>query len=155
NLKVLVTSRERLDVYGEHNYAVPPLMVADPNRLPSTDRLAQFGAVRLFVDRARAVSPGFALTDDNARVVVEICRRLDGLPLPIELAAARVRLMTPSAIAARLEDRLAFLTGGPRDHPTRLRSLRAAIAWSNDLLSGEEHELFRRLSVFAGGFTPA
>ena len=110
-------------------------------------------AVALFADRARAVEPTFTVSDENAAVVAELCARLDGLPLALELAAARVRLLSPEAILARLGDRLALLTGGSRDQPARLQTLRNTLAWSHDLLSEREQGLFARLSVFAGGFT--
>jgi len=152
-LKVLVTSRVLLRVSGEHVYAVPPLTLPQPgHQLPVAD-VARFEAVRLFVTRAQAVKPGFALTRENAPAVVEICQRLDGLPLAIELAAARVRLLAPQAMVARLGNRLALLTGGVRDHPARQQTLRAAIDWSYDLLSTEEQELLAALAVFVGGCT--
>jgi len=168
HLTVLVTSRSVLRVYGEHDHPVPPLALPDRlnqsgagDALPplgsgapsSLDELAANGAVRLFVDRARAANPDFRLSDQNARTVVDICRRLDGLPLAIELAAARVAHLPPGALLAHLEHRLELLRGGPRDQPVRLRSMRDAIAWSYDLLSPDERTLFRRLAVFAGGFT--
>ena len=123
---------------------------AGPLRLD--DALAS-EAVRLFVDRARAVQSHFALTEANAETIVAICRRLDGLPLAIELAASRVRLLPPKAILARLDSRLSLLTGGGRDRPERQQTLRGAIAWSHDLLDRAEQILFRRLAVFAGGWT--
>ena len=150
-LKVLATSRIPLRLRAEREYPVPPLGL--PRRTPSPPlaQLMQFDAVRLFVARAQAVKPDFAITDDNAPVVAEICRRLDGLPLAIELAAARVRMLSPRAILVRLERRLPFLTGGARDAPHRHRTLRDTIAWSYDLLPPEERILFRRLAVFVGG----
>ncbi len=138
HLKVLATSRVVLRVSDEHDVPVHPLPAPD--------------AVQLFVTRARAASPAFALTAANQAAVAAICTRLDGLPLAIELAAARVRALSPAALLARLEDSLSLLTGGARDQPVRLRSLRDAIAWSYDLLSPDEQALFRRLAVFAGGF---
>ena len=148
-LKVLATSRERLRLQGEQVYPVPPLGLPAPDGVdPGASE-----AVRLFVERARAVEPAFALGDENAAAVAEICRRLDGLPLAIELAAARTRLLPPSAMLARLERHLPLLAGGPRDLPARQRTLRDAIAWSHDLLDDDERALFRRLAVFAGGWT--
>jgi predicted ATPase/DNA-binding CsgD family transcriptional regulator len=152
-LKVLVTSREMLRLSAEHCYPVPPLVLPDLQRLPPLKFLAQVEAVRLFVTRAQAVQPDFELTTANALAVATICRRLDGLPLAIELAAARGPLLPPEAMLARLERRLPWLTGGARDAPPRHRTLRAAIAWSYDLLEPDEQRLFRRLGVFAGSCT--
>ncbi len=151
-LVVLVTSRERLRVTGEHVFPVPPLDVPDPG----ADQLAAVAAnpaVQLFVARAQAVAPRFRLTSANARSVAEICRRLDGLPLALELAAARSDILSPAALLGRLERRLPLLTGGGRDLPERLRTMRDAISWSHDLLSPDEQVLLRRLSVFSGGFS--
>ena len=120
---------------------------------PTLEQLSQYEAVRLFIERAQAVKPDFAVDNDNAPAVAEICHRLDGLPLAIELAAARVRLLPPQALLARLEQRLPLLTGGARDAPARQQTLRDTIAWSYDLLQPEEQALFRRLAVFAGGCT--
>jgi len=150
-LKVLVTSREVLRLYGESNYPVPPLSVPDPQRLPPLERLTQYEAVALFIDRARAVAPDFAVTNDNAPAVAEICHRLDGLPLAIELAAARVRVLPPQSMLVELSHRLTFVAGRARDLPTRQRTLRGAIDWSHDLLTDDEQKLFRRLGVFVGG----
>ena len=151
-LTVLATSRAPLRVRAEQEYPVPPL--APPERRPNAAaEVAGNPAVALFDARARAVAPDFALTDANATAVGEICRRLDGLPLAIELAAARVKVLSPQALLARLSNRLAVLTTGARDQPERLRTMRATIAWSDDLLSPEEQALFRRLAVFAGGCT--
>jgi non-specific serine/threonine protein kinase len=155
-LKALITSRNVLRVTGEHDFPVLPLALPDrPDHayLPSLDELARNDAVTLFVTRAQAALPGFALTEENASAVVEICSRLDGLPLAIVLAAAWVRALSLEALVARLGSRLALLTGGARDQPARLRTMRDAIAWSHDLLPPMERVLFRRLAVFAGGFT--
>jgi predicted ATPase/serine/threonine protein kinase len=151
HLKIMVTSREALRVYGEHEFPVPPLMLPDVRSISSVEALSQYPAVALFVQRAVAVKPDFDLTRENAPAVIEICARLDGLPLAIELAAARVKVLSPSALLARLASRLQLLTGGSRDLPQRQQTLRAAIDWSYDLLSTAEQRLFRRLSVFVGG----
>jgi len=152
-LRLLVTSRAPVHVRGEHTLPVPPLAVPDPARLPPIDALARVSAVALFVARAEAAAPDFALTLATAPAVAAICRRLDGLPLAIELAAARVTLLSPEALLARLEQRLPLLVGGARDLPERQQTLRAAIAWSYDLLHAGEQALFRRLCTFAGGAT--
>src|ERR687894_2385677 len=152
-LKVLATSRIPLGVYGEHEYAVPPLAVPDPKRLPGLEALSQYEAVRLFIERARAAKADFAVTSENAPAVAEICARLDGLPLAIELAAARVKLLPPGAMLGRLGRRLKLLTGGARDLPERQRTLRGAIEWSHTLLEEGEKTLFARLAVFSGGRT--
>ena len=151
---VVATSRTRLRLRGEREFPVPPLATpsAAEDRRPPLAGLTGVAAVRLFVERAGEVRPGFALTADNAAAIAEICRRLDGLPLAIELAAARVKLLPPAALLARLESRLPLLVRGPRDVPVRQRTMRDAIAWSYDLLSPAEQALFRRLSVFAGTF---
>jgi predicted ATPase len=151
-LEFLITSRIRLGVQGEHEYGVPPLDVPDNGAVSPAD-LMGCSAVRLFVERAQAAKSDFALTDDNASAVVEISRRLDGLPLAIELAAARVKLLPPRAMLSRLEHRLTLLTGGGRDRPARQQTLRGAIAWSYDLLASTERTLFARLSVCIGGCT--
>jgi non-specific serine/threonine protein kinase len=151
-LTVLVTRRAVLHLSGEHVVAVPPLALPDPTQLPPLETLAAIGAVRLFAVRARAVSADFALTEATAATVAAICRQVDGLPLALELAAARVGLLPPAALLARLERRLPLLTGGARDQPERLRTMRDAIGWSVDLLSPVEQRLFRRLGVFVGGF---
>ena len=150
DLKILVTSRFVLHVYGERELSVPPLALPDRRTAPSAAHLAQFEAVRLFVDRAQAARADFALVDENASAVAEICQRLDGLPLAIELAAARVRALPPRAMLQRMERRLPLLTGGARDLPARQQTLRGAIAWSYDLLEPDEQALFRRLAVFRG-----
>ena len=151
HLKLLVTSRSRIDVRGEREFPVAPLPVPDPRHAADLTTLARSPAVALFVDRARAVRPDFELTASNARAVVEICARLDGLPLAIELAAARVRLLPPEAISTRLHDSLGLLATTSRDVTERQRTLRGAIQWSYDLLSDDEGALFRQLAVFLGG----
>ncbi len=168
-VKVLVTSRVVLHIYGEHDFEVPPLAL--PPAASSHDAaytqdtadgltsveaikcLPQYDAVRLFLERAQAARSDFKLTPENVSVVGEICRHLDGLPLAIELAAARIRILTPSAMLARLSSRLKLLTGGAQDLPVRHQTLRSAIAWSYDLLEEEDKKLFRRLGVFVGGRT--
>jgi predicted ATPase/class 3 adenylate cyclase len=152
-LTVLATSRAPLRLRAEREWPVPPLGLPDRARLPPLDRLTQYAAVRLFAERAQAVRPDFAVTTANAPAVAEICWRLDGLPLAIELAAARVKAFPPEALLRRLERRLGALTGGARDLPLRQQTLRGAIAWSHDLLGEAERVLFRRLAVFAGGAT--
>jgi predicted ATPase/DNA-binding XRE family transcriptional regulator len=155
-LKVLVTSREVLHIYGEHEFDVPPLSLPDVDRLPTLEDLSRYEAVRLFVERTAQTSlnRNFALTEENASSVVEICARLDGLPLAIELAAARIKdLGSPQAILSRLQNKLDLLAGGPRDVPARQQTLRDAIHWSYELLSEEEKRVFEPLSVFAGGCT--
>jgi predicted ATPase/DNA-binding CsgD family transcriptional regulator len=153
DVTMLVTSRVRLRVSGEREVPIAPLGLVELDRHLSVTDVATSDAVRLFVARAEAVQPGFALTPENAVAVAEICRRLDGLPLAIELAAARVKVLPPAALLARLDHRLPLLTGGGPDHPERQQTMRAAIAWNHDLLTPEEQRLFRRLAVFAGGFT--
>jgi predicted ATPase len=160
-LKMLVTSREMLHLYGEKEFPVPPLRLPDPRHLPPLEQLIQYEAVALFIERALLVQPDFAVTNDNAPAVAEICYRLDGLPLAIELAAARVKLLPPGVMLQRLQShvlsgrdgRLKVLTGGARDLPARQQTLRGAIEWSHDLLGEEEKRLLRRLSVFVGGCT--
>jgi predicted ATPase len=153
SLKVLVTSRAALHVYEEHEFPVSPLALPDVKTLPPLEVLSQYSAITLFVQRAAAVKPDFKLTEDNAPAVAEICARLDGLPLAIELAAARAKLLSPSAMRTRLASSLQLLTGGARDLPARQQTLRQAIDWSYDLLNAPEQKLFRRLSVFVGGCT--
>jgi predicted ATPase/DNA-binding XRE family transcriptional regulator len=152
-LKLLVTSREVLHLYGEHEFGVPPLALPDRIHLPPLERLMQYEAVRLFIQRAQAVKADFAVTSASAPAVAEICCRLDGLPLAIELAAARVKLFSPQALLSRLEHRLVLLTGGGRDLPTRHQTIRGAIDWSYHLLDVAEQMLFARLGVFVGGCT--
>ena len=152
NLTILTSSREVLHVRGEHEYAVPPLSMPDPLHLPSLAQLSQYDAVALFVQRARAARNDFAVTNENAPAVAELCARLDGLPLAIELAAARVKLFSPETLLSRLGQRLALLTGGGRDLPARQQTLRGAIDWSYNLLRADEQRLFARLAVFVGGF---
>jgi predicted ATPase/class 3 adenylate cyclase len=153
DLKVLATSRIPLGIYGEKEYPVPPLSLPEPERLPSLERLTQYEAVRLFIERAQDVRPEFSVTNENAPAVAEVCARLDGIPLAIELAAARVKVLTPQKILPRLSDRLKLLAGGARDLPERQRTLRASLEWSHALLEEGEKMLFARLSVFAGGRT--
>jgi predicted ATPase/class 3 adenylate cyclase len=151
DLKVLATSRTLLRIYGEHEYAVRPLELPDPDHLPPIETLRQYEAIRLFIERAHAANTHFSLTNENAPAVAEICARLDGLPLAIELAAARIKLLSPQAMCSRLGNPLKFLTGGARDLPERQRTLRGAIAWSHALLDEGEQVLFARLSVFSDG----
>jgi predicted ATPase/class 3 adenylate cyclase len=153
HLKVLATSRTPLRLYGGREYPVPPLSVPDPRRVPTVEALTHYEAVRLFIESARALKPDFTITNESAPAVAEICARLDGLPLAIELAAARIRMLPPKALLARLGNRLKLLTGGAHDLPERQRTLRGAIEWSYDLLEESEKTLFGRLSVFAGGRT--
>jgi predicted ATPase/transcriptional regulator with XRE-family HTH domain len=154
-LKVLVTSRARLQLSGEHLLRVPPLALPDPHDLPPLDVLAQVPSVALFVQRAQAVAPAFALHAANAAAVASVCQRLDGLPLAIELAAARSVLFTPQALLAHVQSPLAVLTGGARDRPAHQQTLRRTIAWSYDLLLPHDQRLFARLGVFGGSFTSA
>ena len=151
-LRLLVTSRIALRVTGEHEIALGPLEVP-PNDVVAVERLGENAALRLFVDRARAVRPGFALTAANASIVRDICRHLDGLPLAIELAAARMKIFSPATLLVKLEQRLDVLADGPRDRPARHRTLRDTFAWSHTLLGAAHQVVFRRLAVFAGGAT--
>jgi predicted ATPase/DNA-binding XRE family transcriptional regulator len=153
HLKLLVTSREVLHVRGEREFVVQPLTLPDPIPFPERERLIRTGAVALFLERAREMIPDVAFTDDDLLLIAEICRRVDGLPLAIELAAARLKLLSLSALLERLEHRLTILTGGPRDLPERQQTLRNTLEWSYELLTKEEQLLFRRLSVFVGGCT--
>jgi predicted ATPase/class 3 adenylate cyclase len=151
-VKAIVTSRAPLRLAGEQEVSVPPLALPE-DESPHPEQISRYEAIALFVERARAVDPAFALTTDNAAAVVEICARVDGLPLALELAASRVRALTPRAIVERLEKRLPLLRTTARDVPERQRTLRAAIAWSYDLLLDSERVLFRRLATFVGGWT--
>ena len=150
-LRVLVSSRSSLRISGEQECPVPPLAVPDPDTSPAPDALAGCESVRLFAERAAAVLPDFAVDEQNAPAIAQIARRLDGLPLALELAAARVKLLPPEAILARLEHSLRLLTGGGRDLPDRQQTLRATIAWSHDLLTEGARRLLATCSVFAGG----
>jgi len=152
-LKILVTSREVLHLRGEKEFPVPPLELPALQGPAPIEALSQYAAVQLFIARALDVKPAFAVTNENAPAVAEICVRLDGLPLAIELAAARVKLFAPEALLARLSNRLALLTGGRRDVPARQQTLRNTIAWSYNLLDEGEKKLFMRLSVFVAGWT--
>jgi predicted ATPase/class 3 adenylate cyclase len=152
-LKIIASSREILRVYGEHDYPVPPLGLPAKTRRQTIAVLSQYEAVRLFIERAKAAKPGFDITEENAPAIAEICTRLDGLPLAIELAAARSRMLPPNAMLERLNGRLKLLTGGARNLPARQQTLRGAVDWSYDLLTDDEKKLFARLSVFAGGWT--
>ncbi len=152
-IKVLVTSRSPLRIRGEREFVVSPLDIPEPIDAPAVADVSAVPSVQLFVERAGAVSPSFHLTDGNADAVAAICRRLDGLPLAIELAAARTRLLSPVALLQRLDPLLPVLVGGPRDLPERQQTIRASITWSHDLLPDAGRSLFRRLSVFAGGWT--
>ena len=150
-LNVLITSRELLQVSGEYDYPVEPLAVPDLRRLPETDDLARVDSVALFLSRARAVNAELQLSRQNAATVAQVCCRLDGLPLAIELAAARARVVPLERMLREIENRLRFLVGGPRNEPERRRTLRATIDWSYDSLTADEQSLFRRLSVFVDG----
>ena len=152
-LKVLVTSRVKLHVRAEREFAVLPLSVPNPKRLPDLLALSQYEAVALFIERAQVARPDFQVTNTNALAVAGICARLDGLPLAIELAAARIKHFSPQALLSRLEQGLAILTGGARDLPARHQTLRGTIDWSYELLSLEEQQLFRRFAVFVDGCT--
>jgi predicted ATPase/DNA-binding CsgD family transcriptional regulator len=152
-LVILVTSREVLHLSSEHLFLVPTLSLPDLAQLPDHEQLLQYAAVSLFVQRAQASKSDFTLTQANGRVIAELCVRLDGLPLAIELAAARIRLLPPQALLARLSQRFQILTGGSRTLPERQKTLRNTIQWSYDLLNEEEQRLFRLLSVFVGGCT--
>jgi predicted ATPase/DNA-binding SARP family transcriptional activator len=154
-LRILATSREPLGVSGELTWPVPGLELPDASTLTSIEELHRYAAIRLFVERAAATRPGFALGSMDAQAVSLLCRRLDGIPLAIELAAARTRAMSPQEILRRVDDRFKLLTGGTRGALERQQTLRATVDWSHDLLDPSERVLFRRLSVFAGGWTLA
>ncbi|MGH2352814.1 MAG: ATP-binding protein, partial [Chloroflexota bacterium] len=153
HLRVLATGREALGIAGETAWRVPSLGLPDARHLPPVEVLSQYEAVRLFIDRALAVQPGFRVTNQNALAVVQVCARLDGIPLAIELAAARVRVLPVEQLLVRLEDRFRLLSGGSRTALERHQTLRAAVDWSYDLLTEPENAVFARLAVFAGGFT--
>src|SRR5258708_23251234 len=156
NLKMLVTSRAVLHVSGEHEFPVPPLAVPNLKQLPEREALTRYAAVALFLQRARAIKLDFQLTNTNARTIAEICARLEGLPLAIELAAARIKLLSPQALLARLDRRFQVLAGGARDLPARQQTLRNTIQCSYDLLNTEEQRRFRQLpaSVAARTLVP-
>ena len=152
-VKLIVTSRELLRIAGEHVFPVPPLALLDARRVAGPADVSDNAAVNLFVERAQSAQPSFQITAQNAAQIAELCVHLDGLPLAIELAAARVALLSPGAMLKRLGDRLKLLTGGARDVPTRQQTLRNTLVWSHELLDDNERSLFARLAVFAGGFT--
>ena len=153
HLKVLVSSRTRLHVRGEQDYVVPPLALPDPQQLADSGALSQYAAVALFLQCAWALQPDFQITGLSTRAIAEICLRLEGVPLAIELAAARIKQLSPHALLARLEQRLPVLTSGPQDAPVRQQTLRNTLAWSYSLLDPWEQWLLRQLSVFVGGST--
>lgn len=153
HVNVLATSREPLQIYGEHRYQVPPLALPDLRYFPSFEELAEYAAIQMFVVRAQAVNSEFALTPANARQVAEVCARLDGLPLAIELAAAQLYDLTLADVVAQLADRLALLSEGPRDRAARQRTMRGAIEWSYSLLSPAEQQLFNQTGIFVGRFS--
>ena len=155
SLSILATSREVLGVDGERKWPVPPLSLPEDGEAPTAATLPAFDAVRLFEQRAQLVLPSFALSDDNAAAVLQVCRRVDGLPLAIELAAARMRILSAGQLAERLDDVFTVLVGGSRTAPPRHQALRGTLDWSHDLLADDERAAFRRLAVFAGGFTLA
>jgi predicted ATPase/transcriptional regulator with XRE-family HTH domain len=152
-LRILATSREPLSIAGETNFRVPALTAPDPHTLPPLDQVLLFPAVQMFVERARAAQPAFRVNESNATLLAQVCARLDGIPLAIELAAARVRMLTLAQIAARLDDRFQLLTGGSRTALPRHQTLQALIGWSYELLPEEERMLLRRLAIFTGGWT--
>lgn len=150
-VKIIVSSRAALRVYGEQEFPVPPLGLPDLGHLPDVERLSQYEAVKLFIERAAAAKPDFQVTNENAPAVAAICSRLDGLPLALELAAARIKLLPPQAMLGRLEHALPLLSGGARDLPERQQTLRGAIAWSYDMLDAPVQRLLARFGVFRGG----
>jgi predicted ATPase/DNA-binding CsgD family transcriptional regulator len=152
-LTILATSRASLQISGEHEYPVAPLQIMDMPASPTLEDLGRSDAVRLFVVRSQSVKPEFALTEENGLAIVDVCRRLDGLPLAIELAAARTKVLPPASLRTRLAHSLPLLTGGGRDLPAHQQTMRTTIAWSYDLLSTAEQRFFRHLAVFVGGFT--
>ncbi len=152
-VKILASSRARLNISAEHEYQVSPLVIPDGSRVRRAATVADVPAVRLFVERARAARAGFALTDENAGAIADICLALDGLPLAIELAAARVKMIPPEALLARVAGKSLSLDGGARDRPARQQTLRATIDWGYELLTPAEQRLFRRLAVFVRGWT--
>ncbi len=153
DVKVLVTSRIPLRIRGEHRFPVGPLPPPDTADAADVDALKANPAVGLFIQRARAVRPGFELTSENGAAIAAICQRLDGLPLALELASSRLQVLSPAALLAQLTDRLKMLTRGPEDAPVRQRTMRATIAWSYDLLSPDEQRFFRRMAIFPGSFS--
>jgi predicted ATPase len=154
DLKVLATSRIPLGLYGEREYLVPPLSLPDPERLPSLERLTRYEAVGLFVERAQEARPDFSVTNENAPAIAEICARLDGLPLAIELAAARIKVLPPQKMLDWVSDRLKILARGARDLPERQRTLRASMEWSHALLDeGEKVALYQAFCI-RGGVPP-
>jgi predicted ATPase/class 3 adenylate cyclase len=152
-LKFLITTRKPLRIHGEQEFAIPPLSVPSLKNLPSIGELYENPAIALFLERIHAIKPDFEISNGNARDIAEICVRLDGLPLALELAAARIKILPPHMILARLGNKLGLLSGGAKDLPARQQALRNTIAWSYDLLSESERKLFRRLGVFVGGFS--
>ena len=152
-LKLLISSRIVLRMRGEHEFPVAPLEVPDPFNLPALEQLRQNESIQLFIQRAEAANPKFALTQENAPAVAAICQGLEGLPLAIELAAARIKILPPQAMLAKLGNKLSFLTGGGRDLPARQQTLRNTLDWSHSLLSAREKALFARLGYFAGSFS--
>ena len=153
DLKILVTSRALLKIEPEQEFAVPPLNLPENIKIENAENLLEYESIKLFVERAAALKPNFSITEENAAAIAEICASLEGLPLAIELAAARIKILAPRQIAERLENRLKILTSGARDLPSRQQTMRGAIEWSFELLDAAEKLLFRRLAVFVGGFT--